>query len=429
MGRKLLLCLLFLALITVHSWATGEVEDDSVTTLKVFHYLDLADSVSADNFEALRLAFEEQHPDIKLEFDYLVNEPYHNKLQAMAVADELPDLLFLWPGKRTGSVTGSGKIKDLRPWLDAHRDEFASAAMLPQGPNGEMWEVPEQVTATHVMYTNRRLLDELGLSFPETLDELISQGNRIRNAGYIPIAMDNKDGWQMQSCFLSALVERTAGRKWLEASLVGDVSFSDPEFVNAVKVIKQLSDNDMFSPGINQAEYGRALTDFVTGKAVYFIDGGWRTSNLVGELSPDQYDDIEFHVFPTLPNEKGAAGSTATVAGTGFGMNAKLEGAKADAAWEWIWFFSGPEGSKIKQEQGWLPAYILPSNEDAPLLNRKLADFLAETPGGYVLDAVLSGESMGVLHPDLQEMMFGNISAQDVGDRYEKWIAANEETR
>lgn len=425
--KKAILIVLLAGLATA-LFAGGEQEAGD--TLTVFHYLDLADDVSAANFEALREEFARLNPDINIEFDYLVNEPYHNKLQALTVADELPDVFFLWPGKRTGQVTGSGKAKDLRPWLRGQEDEFAAAALTAQGGNGEIWELPEQVTATHVMFANERILDELGLSFPETFEELLAQGPVISAAGYIPIAMDNKDGWQMQSTFLSALVERTGGTAWLDRARVGNgASFTDPEFVEALEVIKTLSDAEMFSPGVNQAEYGLALTNFVNEEAVYFIDGGWRTSNLVGEMTDEQYDYVSFNVFPALPNERGQSGSTAIVAGTGFGMNANLEGEKADMAWEWIWFFSGPDGSRVKQEQGWLPAYKLPPTADTPVLQKKLAAFLADTPGGYVIDAVMDGEGMGVLHPAIQEMMFGNISAAEAAQQYETWVAANDSSR
>ncbi|MFP4068458.1 MAG: extracellular solute-binding protein, partial [Spirochaetaceae bacterium] len=323
----------------------------------------------------------------------------------------------------------NGLAKDLRPWLEGHEDEFLDIAMEPQGPNGEIYELPEQVTATHVMFTNEELLDELELSYPETMEELLEQGETIRDAGYTPIAMDNGGGWQMQSCLLSALVERTGGIDWLEDAIDGSASFSDPEFVRALEVIQALAENDMFSPGINTAEYGDALTDFVNEDAVYFIDGGWRVNNLVSELSDEQKDYYSLNVFPEVPDTQGQEASTAMVAGTGYGMNADLSGEKADAAWEWIWFYSGPEGSEIRQDEGALPAYKLPVPEDADPMVKKLTDFVEETPAGHVLDAKLSQESMGELQPMLQEMILGELTPEEVADDFEDWIADNEATR
>jgi raffinose/stachyose/melibiose transport system substrate-binding protein len=420
--------LLLLSLATLFANEPKGDTMDGVVELSMFAYQDMSDPVTAPNWEKLLTAFEASHPNIKLNIEVGFNEPYHDKLQAMTAGDQLPDVLFLWPGKRTGQVTGSGKIKDLRPFLAGRESDFSPMAVGDQGPNGELYELPEQVTATHVMYTNNKLLKQLGLTFPKTMEELIAQGDVIRGAGLTPIAMDNGDGWEMQSCFLSALVERMAGKAWFDKAVVGDASFNDAEFLAAVQVIKDLYDAEMFSPGINQASYGIALTDFVTEKAVYLIDGGWRVNNLVGELADEQKPDITLEVFPAIAGEKNP-GATAAVAGTGYGMNAKLEGAKAQAAWEWIWFYSGPVGSIIRQGFGANPAYNLPVAGDADEMLKKLVDFLATTPAGYVIDAVMDGEGMGTLHPLLIEMMMGNKTVADVGAEYEEWVAANDTGR
>ena len=419
------LCILALSILMLAGFAHAEK-----VTLKMFYYLDLADPVTTANWEEVLGAFQAKNPDIEFEIEYLQNEPYHNKLQTMAVAGQLPDLMFLWPAKRTGYVTGQGLIKDLRPWIKGHEDEFVAGSLSAQGPNGEIYELPEQMTATHVMFANEKLMKELGLTYPKTMDELLGQGKVIAEAGLVPVAMTNKDGWQMQSCLLSALTERAGGLEWYDKAIVGDgASFADPEFVNALSVIDTLAKNEMFSPGINQADYGTALTEFETEKAVYYIDGGWRVNNLVGELTDEQKEYMSLNTFPEIPDQKGQAGSTASVAGTGFGMNAALEGAKAEAAWKWIWFYSGPEGSKIRQANGALPAYKLPADDSLDPMIKKLAAFIAETPAGYVIDAKMDGEGMGVLQAGIQEMILGAKTAEDVAKEYEEWVVANDSNR
>lgn len=424
---KKALMVMLSALMVISMFQPAQAEK---VTLKMFHYLEVTDPVAMKNWDEVLSAFKAANPDIELELEYLTNEPYHNKLQTLSVANELPDVMFLWPDKRTGYVTASGKIKDLREFLKGHESEFVDGALVPQGPNGEIYELPEQMTDTHVMFVNEKLLKDLGLTFPNTLDELIAQGEKIRAAGLIPIAMTNKDGWQMQSCLLSALTERAGGMEWYNKALKGDgASFADAEFVNALRVIETLSKNQMFMPGINQADYGSDMTEFVNEKAVYWIDGGWRVNNLVTELKPEQKEYISLRTFPAIPDQKGQAGSTATVAGTGHGMNVALDGAKAEAAWKWIWFYSGPEGSKIRRKNGALPAYKLPMQEDLDPMIKKLAEFVATTPAGYVLDSVLDAEGMGVLQPAIQEMILGAKTPEQVAQEYEAWVAANDSNR
>jgi len=422
--------ILLSAAVAFASGQGGESGRTEVITLSLYEYSDLADETDVKNTKILFDTFYAKFPDVRLEIEYGFDEPYHDKLQAMLVADQLADVMFLWPGKRTGTVTRSGKIKDLRPWIKGHEDEFAPIAMAAQGPNGEIYELPEQVTATHVMFTNEKLMKDLGLSFPKTHGELMSQGDKIKGARLIPIAMTNKSQWQMQSCFLSALTERAGGMDWYKRVIVGDnAAFTDAEFVNALKVIDELSKREMFSPGINQLDYGQALTQFETEEAVYYIDGGWRANNLVSELTDDQKPYMVLNTYPDIPNQKGTSGSTAAVAGTGYGMHSKLTGEKAEAAWNWIWFYSGPEGSKLRQGFGANPAYKLPTPADADPMIKKLVKFVGETPAGFVIDAVMDAEGMGVLHPAIQEMMLGKKTPQQVAQEYEAWVAANDTSR
>ncbi len=430
--KKLLTLLVVLFFLGNTLFATGQKEatKGGKITLSMYTYQDLSDPVTTKNWKVLLNKFKSEHPNIEFSIEYGFNEPYHNKLQAMLVADQLPDIIFLWPGKRTGKVTGSGKIKDLRPWLKGHEKEFASIAMAPQGKNGEIYELPEAVTATHVMYTNTKFLKQLGLSFPKTHAELLAQGAKIRAQNLIPIAMTNKSQWQMQSCLLSTLTERAGGMEWFKKAIKGEgASFADPEFVNALSVIDQLSKNQMFSPGINQLDYGQALTQFVNEKAVYYIDGGWRVNSLKQELTTAQKKYVVLNTYPDIPNQKGQSGSTSMVAGTGYGMNAKLTGAKADAAWQWIWFYSGPEGSKIRQANGAITAYKLPVPQNADILVKELTKFVSERPAGYVLDAVMDAEGIGVLQTGVQEMMLGRKTPKQVADEYEAWVAKNDSNR
>jgi raffinose/stachyose/melibiose transport system substrate-binding protein len=138
---------------------------------------------------------------------------------------------------------------------------------------------------------------------------------------------------------------------------------------------------------------------------------------------------ITLRTFPDIPNQKGTSGSTALVTGDGYGMSASLEGEKAEAAWKWIWFFCGPVGSKIRQAKGMITAYNLPVNEELDIMIKKLAGFISETPGGYVLDGVMDAEGMGVLQQGVQEMMLGAKTPEQVAAEYEAWVAANDSNR
>ena len=404
---------------------SNKTDANGVTTLSVYHYLDQTDKTTAPNFAYLVQQFENENPDIKLQFEYGFGESFHDKLQTLAVSGQLPDIILLYPGKRTAQVSNAGLVKDLRPWLKGHEQEFADMAMQGQGNNGEIWELPEDISICSIMYTNTRLLKELNLTMPKTLGELIAQGPAIRSAGLIPISIANKDAWPMQSCVAGMLVERTCGLPWFDSAIAGTgAKFDDPQFVAAMDIIKQLSDKQMFSPGTNQLAYGQGLDDFVNEKAVYFIDGGWTVNSLVGELTDEQKTYMTLESFPDVPNQIGKSQSTSATAGQGFGMNAKLNDKQAEAAWKWIWFYSGPEGSAIRQKFGRLPAYKLAEPSDADAMVKKLIAYAGRVPMGYVMDSVLGAEPIGTFNVNLQNMMFGTMTPLQVGQSLETMVDA-----
>jgi raffinose/stachyose/melibiose transport system substrate-binding protein len=278
------------------------------------------------------------------------------------------------------------------------------------------------------MYTNTRLLKELGLAFPKTITELIGQGAKIKAKGLIPIAMDNKEGWKVQRCLLSALVERTAGKEWLDKAIKGNARFTDQEFIRALVAVKNLADAAMFSPDMNQSEYGTALGDFTNEKAVYMIDGSWQVVNLVSGLTAEQKEYVSLEMFPAIQGEKNP-GTTSIVSDTGYAINAKLPDEKAALAWLCIWFYTGPEGSKIRLANGEMPSYKV-ETKDADLIVKKLITYMDGAAAGYTLDSAMDQSGIDAsLQPLLKDMLSGKKSAADVGREYEAWVSANDSGR
>lgn len=392
-------------------------------TLKMLAYVDVKDVNSKANFVKLLDAFKTANPDITLTVEYAYGDEYHAKLAEYAKAGTLPELMFLWPGKRTANVTDKGLVADLKGYLAGKEDQFTSAALASSFDNGAIYELPEQLTATHVLYSNDALLAKLGLKKATTIDELIAQQAAIAAAGKTAIAIDNKDGWQMQSIVLGALVNRTGGKAWFDKARKGEAKFTDPEFVNALKIISDLSKAKMFPATVNEAAYGDALKAFTDGNAVYLLDGSWRAQDVMGDkgFSVEEQANISLTVLPDPDAAlvKGASMSTSTVPGTGYGMKAGLAKELAAAAWEWIWFYSGPKGSAIRHESGTLPAYKLDSYTNKKPLFTKLVNFLNTTPSGYVVDAVMDGEGMAVLQAGLKAIVAGTKTCAEVAAEYE----------
>ena len=64
-------------------------------------------------------------------------------------------------------------------------------------------------------------------------------------------------------------------------------------------------------------------------------------------------------------------------------MRTTLTGAKAQAAWDWIYFYAGPVGSAIRLKRGEIPSYqkIDVSSYNLGIVVKKLIQYYKDVPG------------------------------------------------
>lgn len=408
----------------------GAAKGDGTVTLSVYMQNDLANPQSA-YWPVTLEAFAKKYPNIKLEFEYVAGEEFHQKFQAMAAAGDIPDLFTTYAGARSSYILDRGMVKDLRPFLtEDFKAKYNPAIWQPQGPNGEIYIISPNLAVCTVVYINTKLQKELGLKNPATLDEMIAQVPKIRAAGYTPLAFGNKAQWQAQSLLLSMLVDRMGGTAWFDKAMVGTAKFTDKPFVDALGVIKRMVDEKLFPAGVNQLEGPQAWGEFVQGKAVYLLDAGWRVAALKKAATPEDYAQYAAMAFPAVPGEV-VKGSSAATLGEALGMNAKLTGAKADAAWKFLSFIYGEEGSDILMKYGTVPTYKLDySKYDIDSLNKQYIALINSQSMGYVIDAKMDSEGVNnLLNPGIQAVMLGAKTPAQLAGEYETWVAANDSHR
>jgi len=399
-------------------------EKPKVMELTVLNYLDQT-SPSAKNWDTLVAGFETANPGIKLKVENYYDEAYHQKLKALAAAKNLPDVIYLWPGGRSAEITSAGLIADLTTLLAPIKDNYAPAALAPQG-DGKIYELPFAVTATHVMFVNTKLLKDLGAEVPKTYDELKALVAKAKKAKLETIIMPNKDAWVMQSCLFSAVVGRVGGMDWLKKAIAGTASFTDAEFVDSLKLIQDMYASEILPPTSIALGYGDSPALFAQGKGLFMIDGDWRTQALIDVMSDEQQANIELMVLPNITGQKGEAGSTSMVPSTGFGMKAGLDKDRADAAWKMISYFCGAEGAKFRlQNEGMPPAYKVDTTgiDLKPLAKKRIA-FYPEHAGTYVLDDKISGEPINILNNGLQELALKKITPEDLAKKFADAVKA-----
>lgn len=424
--KKVLCLIVLLAFVFV---SCGKASSGETIKLRGYSQLDLAHPQSKADVIILE-GFKKDHPEVDIEWEYVNGEAFHQKFQAMAATGDIPDIFTLYLGARTAYITDRGLAMDIRPYLtDAVKKEFNDNIWDAQGPNGEIYFISPNLAVCHVVYVNTKLMKELGLTYPKTEAELIAQGEVIRKAGLVPFAFGNQSDWVVNSFLLSTLVDRFGGKAWFDKAMTGEAKFTDPEFVNALYTVKKLIDNKMFAPGFLQMTQPQALEEFVNGKALYLIDSGWRIPAIKNLVSEEMLEQIDMQVYPTIEGSLVPLSSSSTL-GEGYGINAKLPKDKADAAMKFIMYREGKVGATIRMDNGSVPTYTLDASKfSVDPLTKKYLKFVDEVPMGYVIDAKMDAEGMGILNPAIQAMQLGKKTPSQVASEYEAWVSKNDSHR
>lgn len=441
MAKKVAI-LLLVALISVSFvFASGaeETKKDDVIELRVLNYIDNAEPNSANEITMVWDEFAKQHPEIKIIREDLFNEPFHQKAESYVASGNVPDVIYMWPSGRSTSLQTSGSVRDLTPLLerDGILDDYSEAALAPQAA-GYLAELPNGTTSSHMMFINKKLIEDNGLKVPETLEELEAMVPVLAAKGIATIGMDNMDDWVMQSCLFSLIVGRYGGPDWYNDLAEGKIKFTDDWFVKSLEVVDELYTTGALNRNTLNSPYGNARGEFAANKSAFLIDGDWACGSLQEDVTTGkalidrdrQANDIEVGVFPALPGEV-VHNTTSGVAGTGWGISSDIEGDKLEAAWTLVKFLEGEYCQTYRLKTGAsfpslksidIDQIIIDENLE-PLVGKRAA-FYGEYGTTPVIDGVLQPDVYNIINVGLQEIGLGKKTPSQVAGEVEKaWEA------
>ncbi len=424
---------LLLAVLLIAGFVPAALAQEDKITITVLNYFDLTAPGAERELEEVWREFSRRNPHIIVEREDLFLEAFHQKVEAYAAADRLPDVVFMWPGGRSTSLHTLGLVKDLRPLLGDDAQYFNPAVLAPQAA-GYLAELPSTMTSSHALYINVPLLESLGLSIPETYEELVAMVPVIKGAGLDVILMGAQEDWVIQSCLFSMIVGRLVGDEKLHEIIRGEAKFTDPEFVNALELYAQMYKDGVLDRKIMNINYAEVNGLFASGRAPFMIDGDWKTANFLTDVTTgealipvDQQPNFKMTIFPAIPGEINKKSSSGVV-GTGYGMSSKIPAgsAKEAAAWELIKWLQSKEVQTMRLETaGTIPSRIdVTSDNIEPLVVERIRYYDDIEIYTEVLDNVLEGEVYLPLNVGLQEIGLGLATPMEVAERVQEALEA-----
>lgn len=445
--KKFVSFLLCLALLCtcVTAFAATDVAANELAykgELSIMHYSTSEESQGnggSDGFRTVLAAWKAAHPDITLNENCLANAEYKIKIANQSAANDLPDV-FLLQGMNTIAWAEQGLVLDLTDIIKAspYYADYNTAYFTPFTTEDKIYGFPVLTggTCTVVVY-DKAMWAEAGYeTFPTTWEEVEKASEYFNEKGIVTVAFGNGGQWQMNSDFISTLGNRYTGPEWF-ASLIAKsgAAFTDEEFVACLKETKRLfCDTKIFNPNFNTVTNEDAREYYIAGTAAAFIGGNWDESYIAATLqesNPEKWANIGFAVLPQPADATKAPNSQNIGLGYAVAINPKVaeDPDKLAAAIDLAQELTGPAFSTFVAEKYALGGLTSAGEVDLSNFDQITQDFYnwsyVDTETCEIYDSYINSSVWGVFNQDVQAMLNGDLTPEQVAENAQAAYVAN----
>ena len=397
--------------------------------LELMHYSTSEEADGNGGSDAFRTTianWEAAHPDITLNQNVIANAEYKTEIATLAAADDLPDV-FLLQGMNTIAWADQGLVMDLTDTIKAspYYDQYNQAYFTPFTVGDKIYGFPALTggTCTVVIYDKQMWKDAGFDTFPSTWEDVEKASEYFNEQGITTIAFGNGGQWQANSCFLSTLGNRYTGPDWFSSLIAKDgAAFTDDTFVAALKEMQHLfNETKIFNEDFNAVTNEDAREYYISGDAAAFIGGNWDESYIWASLQEtDKFDQIGFAVLPQPADATEAPNSQNIGLGYAVAINPKVaeDPDKLAAAIDLAQELTGPAFASYVAENYALGGLTKVDDVDLSGFDQITQDFYnwsyVDTDPCEIYDSYIDSAVWSVLNTDLQTMMNGEMSPEDV---------------
>ena len=359
--------------------------------------------------------FNQQYPDITVNFTPYKSTEYNTILSAAVKGGNPPDIVHLRAYGGLEDYAAAGYLVALDEKVP-RLQEFSPVARLgvTSQKDGKMYGVPF-ATQTLVIYYNRKIYEQLGLSEPETWEEFLSNLEQVKAAGMIPLANGGKDGWTLEVLHGVICPNFYGANEFFNAVVKGETTFTDQRYQQSLAKLLELR------PYMPDNFMGVGYTDmqmlFVNELAAHFIGGSWEAGYF-----KSQNPDLDYWVFPGPVANKGDKRYVSTFADGSYGVSSATK--HVDAAVKFINFTATAEYGQYFTDNLLQLSPVPGVVPKAPFLNKVLE--LNQTSTSYIMLVGFRYQQptgSALLQSALQGMMDGKITSQEVAEEVQKGIA------
>lgn len=321
--------------------------------------------------DRIKAAFEKAYPNITVNVKLFPFPDYLTALKTAVPAGSAGDVLGLQNGallrqyrRYLATLNDIADDRMGKGWEKAYISKAISGPLRTNNwpkVSDEYWWLPAEVAVLGAQWYWADVFEKEGVSVPRNYAELKEASDRLRGAGYIPIAWGAKDLWPNPDYLIIYASQFQPGI--IEAAELGKRKFTATPIVAALEFMARTVRDNLYNVGpFGTTAYPEAYISMFAAKKAAMINTGAHNVSLAGtEGAQQNWRAFLFPHIPSAPVRNWHKDLRSGVpAGTGPGasrvifdvgylvsMRRNLKAEKRDAAFKFMQFLAGPRGQRI----------------------------------------------------------------------------------
>ena len=360
-----------------------------------------------DEMQQIATEFTRRNPDIRVNLQFMIGNSVEENIKPRIASRNLPDLMSVNPNAYAAELADQGILLDLSDtavWgnmLTSLKTDWTTR-------NNKHFGIGGGVAAT-LIYYNKNMFAQAGIrKLPTNFREFLAVCEQLKQAGFTPIMWNGGfpnilSNGPFSFGFANNVVAQTPD--WKAKIADGSLDLNTPETADIFAKIKLVAERGYAQKGYMQTSYDDGIKLFAQGRTAMAFHGTWASGLLMNGKG------FKTGVFLPPWNAPGKTAVPVIGSETGFAI---CETGKQAAAVRFLEFMLG-EGFPIQQHkrQNIPPFKVV---QGAVLSDPQITGYInvvSKYPvAGSPYYSFLPANTIEMLHPLIQDVLFGNVTPQ-----------------
>ena len=393
--------------------------------------------VDEEYTHAMLEKFEEEHPDIQIDYTFMPYTDHVEKLKVDLSAGDAADVY----GVQTGAMYKEFRDfeEDLTQYMaEKYGDDWTSnfneyAMSLLQGDDGEYYAVPLGLSYAGYVWANMSYFDKYNLELPTNYDELKEVCQTFRDNGEYPLVIGAKDSWINIDTWMNIAADINTEK--LYSAIEGETPFTDEDLVQSFQIWQNCFTDGVFQDGALGVGMYTDSTDMYQkeGSIPMILNGSWALGAYMDsdEQSQEVYNSegANHKIFLMDWNNDGKIAPVEEAVDVSLAINNQSK--VKDAAWTFVdWMIHEGADTLVNGQLQYMPARndmelnVEGLNENGTENLEYCVEQGKNNVGGY--REMAYAELKETISNELTELALGDVTPEEAAETIEAASQAQE---